>query len=88
MRKTRLAIVSSMMLLAVLGAVGTVAAAAPGKGSTELRRAVTSEGIMQHEREFQRIAAANGNSPGPPGRKATTTRRGTWPRSSGPPATR
>src|SRR3712207_4165831 len=62
MRKTRLAIICSLMLLAVLGAAGTVAVAAPGDRSAELRRAVTTEGIMQHERQFQRIAAANGNT--------------------------
>ena len=62
MRKTRLAIICSLMLLAALGAVGTVAVAAPGKGSAELRKAVTTERIMQHERQLQRIAAANGNN--------------------------
>ena len=35
MGKTRLAIICSLMLLAVLSAVGTVVVAAPGKGSAE-----------------------------------------------------
>jgi hypothetical protein len=62
MRKTRLTMICSLMLLAALGAVGTVAVAAPGDRSAELRRAVTTEGILQHERQFQEIAAANGNT--------------------------
>ena len=61
MRKTRLAIICSLLLLAVLGAMGTVGVAAPGDGWAELRRKVTTDRIPQHERQFQRIAAASGN---------------------------
>lgn len=62
MRKTRLAIICSLLLLAVLGAVATVAVAAPGDRSAKLRGAVTTEGILRHERQFQQIATANGNN--------------------------
>jgi len=62
MRKSRLAIISSLVMLAVLGATATLALAATGNGSAELRREVTTDRILQHERQFQRIAAANGNT--------------------------
>lgn len=90
--RTTLALVFA--LVAACAAVG-VAAAAPGakevppslKASAKLRQAVDPNGILVHERRFQRIANANGNTraSGTPGYDASWI---TWRAGSGPPATR
>jgi hypothetical protein len=52
MHKTKLAITRSLVLLAVLGATGTVALAATGDGSAELYWEVMTDRILQHELQF------------------------------------
>ena len=61
MRQTRIALIFASALLAALLAVG-IASAAVSTDSTKLRQAVTVGGIMEHERAFQSIADANGDT--------------------------
>jgi hypothetical protein len=51
----------AMALAMPLGAVGVASAAVPSD-SSQLRDAVTVDGILQHERAFQKIADANGDT--------------------------
>jgi Zn-dependent M28 family amino/carboxypeptidase len=61
MGRMKYAIAFALALVMALGAVG-VASAAVTTDTQALRDAVTVEGIMQHEREFQDIADANGDT--------------------------
>ena len=61
MSKAKYAIALALALMMALGAVGVDSAAVPSD-STQLRDAVTVDGILQHEREFQEIADANGDT--------------------------
>jgi Zn-dependent M28 family amino/carboxypeptidase len=58
MSRTKYAIAFALALVLAFGAVG-VASAAVTTDTQALRDAVTVEGIMQHEREFQNIANRN-----------------------------
>jgi hypothetical protein len=55
------AIAFALALVMALGAVGVASAAVP-TDTGELRNAVTEEGILKHEEEFQDIADANGDT--------------------------
>ena len=61
MRRVRITVALALALVVALAAVG-VASAAVKTNSSELRRAVTNEGIMEHLEEFQAIADANGGT--------------------------
>jgi Zn-dependent M28 family amino/carboxypeptidase len=61
MSKAKYAIALALALMMALGAVGVASAAVPSD-STQLRDAVTVDGILQHERAFQEIADANGGT--------------------------
>jgi Zn-dependent M28 family amino/carboxypeptidase len=61
MSRTKYAIAFALALVMAFGAVGVASAAVPSD-SSQLRTAVTTEGILQHEREFQAIADANGDT--------------------------
>jgi Zn-dependent M28 family amino/carboxypeptidase len=61
MGRMKYAIVFALALVMALGAVGVASAAVP-VDSSQLRSAVTTEGVLQHEREFQAIADANGDT--------------------------
>jgi Zn-dependent M28 family amino/carboxypeptidase len=61
MGRMRYAIAFALALVMALGAVGVASAVVP-TNTQALRDAVTVEGIMQHEREFQSFADANGDT--------------------------
>ena len=61
MFRAKYAIVLALAMVMALGAVGVASAAVPSD-SSQLTGAVTAEGILQHEREFQAIADANGGT--------------------------
>src|SRR5918997_532108 len=61
MSRTKYAIAFALALVMALGAMGIASAAVPSD-SSQLRRAVTVGGILEHEREFQAIADANGDT--------------------------
>ena len=61
MSRMKYAIAFALALVMALGAVGVASAAVP-VDSSELRDAVTVEGILEHEREFQEFADANGDT--------------------------
>jgi Zn-dependent M28 family amino/carboxypeptidase len=61
MSRMKYAIAFALALVMALGAVGVASAAVP-VNSSQLRAAVTVEGILEHEREFQDIADANGDT--------------------------
>jgi hypothetical protein len=61
MYKAKFAVALTLALMMALGAVGVASAAVPSD-SSHLRDAVTVEDILQHERAFQDIADANGDT--------------------------
>jgi hypothetical protein len=61
MLKTKLVLALVLALLVAFGVVGT-AAMAITTDTTALRNAVSVEGIMAHERAFQKIADSNGGT--------------------------
>src|SRR4028119_2310930 len=61
MRRMRLAVVLALAFVMALAAVGA-ASAAVKTDTSELRQAVTTAGIMEHEERFQAIADANGGT--------------------------
>jgi Zn-dependent M28 family amino/carboxypeptidase len=61
MSRTKYAIIFALALVMALWAVGVASAAVPTNSET-LRKAVTVEGIMQHEEEFQAIADRNNDT--------------------------
>jgi Zn-dependent M28 family amino/carboxypeptidase len=61
MRRMKVVIVLSLAFVSSIAAVG-VASAAVKTDTSELRRAVTTAGIMDHEERFQAIADANGGT--------------------------
>ena len=61
MSRMKYAIAFALALVMALGAVGVASAAVP-VDSSELRDAVTVEGILEHEREFQEFADVNGDT--------------------------
>lgn len=61
MSKLRIATALALAMVMALAAVG-VASAAVKTDSSELRRAVTNEGVMRHLEKFQAIADANGGT--------------------------
>jgi Zn-dependent M28 family amino/carboxypeptidase len=61
MSRMKYAIAFALALVMALGAVGVASAAVP-VDSSELRDAVTVEGILEHEQEFQEFADANGDT--------------------------
>jgi Zn-dependent M28 family amino/carboxypeptidase len=61
MRRVRITLALVMALVVALAAVG-VASAAVKTNSSELRRSVTTAGIMEHLEAFQAIADANGGT--------------------------
>jgi Zn-dependent M28 family amino/carboxypeptidase len=61
MNRTKLAVALVLALLVALTAAG-VATAAVTTDSSKLRTAVTTRAILQHERELQTIASANGGT--------------------------
>lgn len=72
MRRAKLAVLGILALLVAFGTTGVVSAAVP-VDSSKFRDAVTTAGILEHEREFQRIADENdGNrASGTPGYDAS-----------------
>src|SRR5688500_14954274 len=61
MSRMKYAIAFALALVMALGAVEVASAAVP-VDSSELRDAVTVEGILEHEQEFQEFADANGDT--------------------------
>jgi Zn-dependent M28 family amino/carboxypeptidase len=61
MQRSRHVLVFAVALIVALAAAG-VASAAVKTNTTALREAVTVGGILEHEREFQRIADRNGDT--------------------------
>ena len=61
MYRAKYAIALALAMVMALGAVGVASAAVPSD-SSQLRTAVTTEGILQHERAFQAIADDNGDT--------------------------
>jgi Zn-dependent M28 family amino/carboxypeptidase len=61
MRRVRITMALAMALVVALAAVG-VASAAVKTNTSELRRAVTNAGVMEHLEAFQAIADANGGT--------------------------
>ena len=61
MRRIRYVILLTLMVIVALVAAGIASAAVP-TDSADLRDAVTVDGIMEHERAFQAIADANGDT--------------------------
>ena len=58
----RLLLAAAFALVAILTAVPAATTAVGSTNSTALRNAVTADGILAHEQEFQDIADANGGT--------------------------
>ena len=61
MSRMKYALAFALALAMALGVVGVASAAVP-VDSSQLRNAVTVEGVLQHERAFQAITDANGGT--------------------------